>query len=116
MQFARINSGKPESFYVMLLFYNCHLNLTVKRHNQPDFNEKKGISMIINWVATKAQQFLTKQDDELNASFDFALSPEMMDLLYAQNDNCMDAGQQSEADNVIAIRQVELDEYELALT
>lgn len=44
--------------------------------------------MIINWVATKAQQFLAVQDaglDELNGSFDFALSPEIMNLLYAQN-------------------------------
>ena len=51
--------------------------------------------MIINWVATKAQQFLPVQDaglDELNVSFDFALSAEIMDLLYAQNDDCMDAG------------------------
>ncbi|MGZ5576962.1 MAG: hypothetical protein ACXWEV_08770 [Methylobacter sp.] len=50
--------------------------------------------MIINWVTTKAQQFLPGQDaglDELNVSFDFALSPEIMDLLYAQNDGCMAA-------------------------
>jgi hypothetical protein len=80
--------------------------------------------MIIDWVTTKAQQFLPEQDaglDELNVSFDFALSPEIMDLLYAQNDDCMDAGAVAEADqptedlNTTAITQFELDEYELAL-
>ena len=80
--------------------------------------------MIIDWVTTKAQQFLPEQDaglDELNVSFDFALSPEIMDLLYAQNDDCMDAGAVAEADqptedlNTTAITHFELDEYELAL-
>ena len=93
--------------------------------------------MIINWVTTKAQQFLPEQDaglDELNVSFDFALSPEIMDLLYAQNDDCMDAGgraptvglgdagavagmqQLAEDADATAITQFELDEHELALT
>lgn len=75
--------------------------------------------MIINWVSTKAQQFLPEQDtgfDELNDSFDFALSHEIMTLLYAQNSGCMTAGQQPEADNVTAIKHVALDEHELALT
>jgi hypothetical protein len=88
-------------------------------HNRPHFNEEKGISMIINWVTTKAQQFLPEQDaglDELNVSFDFALSPEMMALLYAQDEACTDAGQQDEAENATVIRYVGLDEYELALT
>lgn len=90
--------------------------------------------MIINWVATKAQQFLPVQDaglDELNLSFDFALSPEIMNLLYAQNDAGMDAGdraptvgdsravaeegQQAEDVNPTAIVQFALDEHELAL-
>lgn len=51
--------------------------------------------MIINWVAAKAQQFLPVQDaglDELSVNFDFALSAEIMELLYAQNDDCMEAG------------------------
>ncbi|MDO9270638.1 MAG: hypothetical protein Q7T96_16155 [Methylobacter sp.] len=51
--------------------------------------------MIINWVTTKARQFLPVQDagfDEFNVSFDFALSPEIMNLLFAQNDDCTDAG------------------------
>jgi hypothetical protein len=75
--------------------------------------------MIINWVTAKAQQFLPEQDaglDELNVSFDFALSPEIMELLYAQNEACADAGQQAEADTATVIRHVNLDEYELALT
>ncbi|PPK74081.1 hypothetical protein B0F87_11111 [Methylobacter tundripaludum] len=90
--------------------------------------------MIINWVATKAQQFLPVQDaglDELNLSFDFALSPEIMNLLYAQNDACINAGdraqtlgdsgavaeedQQAEGVNPTAIVQFALDEHELAL-
>jgi hypothetical protein len=91
-------------------------------HNRPVFNKRKGIAMIINWVTTKARQFLPGQDaglDELNVSFDFALSPEIMDLLYAQNDDCMDAavaeaGQPAE--DAAAITQFELDEHELALT
>jgi hypothetical protein len=75
--------------------------------------------MIINWVTSKAQQFLPEQDaelDELNVSFDFALSPEIMELLYAQNEACTDTSQQTEADSVTVIRHVGLDEYELALT
>lgn len=90
--------------------------------------------MIINWVATKAQRFLAVQDaglDEPNVGFDFALSPEMMNLLYAQNDACMDAGdrtptlgdsgavaeagQQTEDLNAATITQFVLDEHELAL-
>jgi hypothetical protein len=81
--------------------------------------------MIINWVTAKAQQFLPEQDaglDEFNVSFDFALSPEIMDLLYAQNDECMaaeaitEANQPAEDADATAITQFELDEHELALT
>jgi hypothetical protein len=75
--------------------------------------------MIIDWVTAKAQQFLPEQDaglDELNVSLDFALSPEIMELLYAQDEACTDAGQQDEAENATVIRHVGLDEYELALT
>jgi hypothetical protein len=79
--------------------------------------------MIINWVAEKALQFLPIQDtdlDELSVNFDFALSAEIMGLLYAQNDDCMDAEivaeavQQDEA-NSFTLPQFALDEYELAL-
>lgn len=69
--------------------------------------------MIINWVTAKAQQFLQVQDagfDELGISFDFALSTEIMDLLYAQNA----ANQQAEAATT-AMTQFALDEHELAL-
>lgn len=68
--------------------------------------------MIINSVAAKAQQFSPVQDaglDELSANFDFALSAEIMDLLYTQNA----AGQQAEA--ATAMLQFALDEHELAL-
>jgi len=96
--------------------------------------------MIIKWMTTKARQFLPVQDagfDELNVSFDFALSPEIMNLLFAQNDDCMDAGaiaddcmdaggramqgaiaetgRQAEDANATAVTQFALDEYELAL-
>lgn len=54
--------------------------------------------MIINWVAAKAQQFLPVQDaeiDELSVDFDFALSAEIMDLLYlyGQSNDGMEAGE-----------------------
>ncbi len=78
--------------------------------------------MIINWMATRVQQFLAVQDaglDELNISFDFALSPEIMNLLYEKNDGCMDAEAVVEADqqaeDAAAITQFALDEHELAL-
>ena len=66
--------------------------------------------MIINWIAAKVQQFLPEQEsglDEFNASFDFALSAEIVDLLYAQNATV----QQAEA----VMTQFALDEHELAL-
>ncbi len=80
--------------------------------------------MIVNWVAAKAQQFLSVQDavfDELN--FDFALSAEIIDLLYAQNDDmdavtkgaAVDADQQAEATSAAAVIRFALDEHELAL-
>ncbi len=50
--------------------------------------------MMINWAVAKVQQFLPIVDaglDELSVSFDFALSAEVMDLLYAKNDGCMAA-------------------------
>ncbi|WP_340121098.1 hypothetical protein [Methylobacter svalbardensis] len=80
--------------------------------------------MIINWVAAKTQQLLPAKDarlDELNVSFDFALSPEVMNLLFAQNDDCMDAGavaetrQLAEIAGATTISGLELDEHELAL-
>lgn len=86
--------------------------------------------MIIDWVAVKMQHFLPVQNaglDELSVSFDFALSPEMMDLLHALNDDLYaggrvtqgavaEAGQQDQAANMITIMQLALDEHELALT
>jgi len=80
--------------------------------------------MIINWIATKAQQFSAVKDaapDELNVNFDFALSPEIISLLYAQNDDSLNAGsgapheeadQRLEQANTLAFT---LDEHELAL-
>ncbi len=70
--------------------------------------------MIINWITVKAQQFLPAQDagvDELSISFDFALSAEIMGLLYAQNE----ADQQIEAAEDASITRTVLDEHELAL-
>jgi len=70
--------------------------------------------MIINWVAAKAQQFLPVQDaglDELSINFDFALSAEIMGLLYAKNA----VSQQTESANATAITRFTLDEHELAL-
>ena len=81
--------------------------------------------MIINWVATKAQQLLPVQDtglDEFSANFDVALSVEIRRFLYTQNDDCTDAGavtetrQQAKIANVTTIAEPALDEHELALT
>lgn len=69
--------------------------------------------MIINWISTKAQQFFPEQDaglDELSINFDFALSDEIMDLLYAKNA----ASQQAKAAKAAAITQLALDEREPA--
>lgn len=98
--------------------------------------------MVINWVTAKAQQLLPVQDaelDELNANFDLALSVEIRGFLYAQNDDCMDAGgtpprmgeieqrrerlpeavaearQQAEIAGATTISRLALDEHELAL-
>jgi hypothetical protein len=94
--------------------------------------------MIINWMATKAQQFLPVPDtglDELSVNFDFPLSAEIMDLLYAQNGDCMDTegriafgtaiesnegavageSQQVESAEVAVMSGFALDEHELAL-
>lgn len=68
--------------------------------------------MVINWVATKAQLFLPVEDtelDELSVNFDFALSAEIMELLYTQNT----AGNQAKTVNTTV--QFALDEHELAL-
>ena len=80
--------------------------------------------MIIDWVAAKMQYFLPEQNAGIDEfSFDFALSPEMMGLLHAQNEDGTDtaaqeadaeAGQQDQTD-MIAIMQFALDEHELAL-
>lgn len=79
--------------------------------------------MIINWLAEKTQQFLAIQDtnlDELSVNFDFALSAEIMGLLYVQNGGSLDAeaitetALQDEA-NSVALPQFTLDEHELAL-
>lgn len=63
--------------------------------NQSVFYQlQKGILMIINWVSEKAQQFISAQDtglDELSVNFDFALSAEIIGLLYAQNNGFMNA-------------------------
>ena len=70
--------------------------------------------MIIDWVTAKAQQFLPVQDaglDELSVSFDFALSSEIMGLLYAQNA----PDQQTEVAGDATITRTALDEHELAL-
>ena len=69
--------------------------------------------MIINWLAAVAQQFLPVEDagldeHELSISFDFALSGEFMDLLYAKNAACQQA-------ETATIPQFALDEHELAL-
>ncbi|MGZ4971018.1 MAG: hypothetical protein ACXV8O_17140 [Methylobacter sp.] len=81
--------------------------------------------MIIDWMASKTQLFFPEQDDEFYLGLDFALSPEIMNLLYAQNDDCVDAAtqqliaepaqQEAEEDADAFIAQFELDEYELAL-
>lgn len=70
--------------------------------------------MIINWIAVKAQQFLSAQDeglDELSIGFDFALSAEIADLLYAQNK----AEPQIEIMDTVTVTRTVLDEHELAL-
>ncbi len=72
--------------------------------------------MIINWLAAKAQQFLPVQDagldeHELSISFDFAMSAEIMDLLYAKDA----ASQQAKAAHLAATTRFALDEHELAL-
>lgn len=70
--------------------------------------------MIINWLATKAQQFLPVQDaglDELSVSFDFALSSEIIALLHAQHE----LTQQAETADAATVTQCALDEHELAL-
>lgn len=67
--------------------------------------------MIINWLATKAQQFLPVQDagpDELSVSFDFALSSEIIALMHAQNESTQQA-------DAATVTQCALDEHELAL-
>lgn len=102
--------------------------------------------MIINWITTKTQQFLpaqTDETDELSVYFDFALSAEMLGLLYGQDHACIDAeattpgmrqvesslrhqsgatqdavaeaGQQIKSAKVLANPYIALDEYELAL-
>lgn len=131
------------SFTVILLSCNCHINLTELLHNQ-HLTKQKGVLMIIDWVAAKVQYFLPGQNaglDELSTFFDFALSPEMTDLLYAQNDGRMDAkgtrpwlegieskldqrsmatqeavAEEEQADQPANIPPFSLDEYEQALT
>jgi hypothetical protein len=65
--------------------------------------------MIINWLAAKAQQFLSVQDveldeHELSIGFDFALNVEMLDLQYV-----------SRQAKATATMRFTLDEHELAL-
>ena len=67
-----------------------------------------------NWVTAKTRQDLPAYDtelDELSVNFDFALSAEILDLLYAQNA----AGQRRQAANKLSITRLALDEHELAL-
>ncbi|MEY3879913.1 MAG: hypothetical protein RIQ94_708 [Pseudomonadota bacterium] len=70
--------------------------------------------MVITWVTTKAQQFLVAEDAELDAlsvNFDFALSAEMLDLLYQQKA----AAQLPQVTKSAVVIPVTLDEHELAL-
>ncbi|MGZ5007068.1 MAG: hypothetical protein ACXWFI_04310 [Methylobacter sp.] len=84
--------------------------------------------MIIDWMAGKAQLFLPEQDDEFYLGLDFALSPEIMNLLHAQNSDSLAAEQEGAQQQAFAepvqqetedadtfIAQLELDEHELAL-
>ena len=80
--------------------------------------------MIIDWVAAKVQYFLPEQNAGIDEfSFDFALSPEIMDLLHAQNEDGSDTtvreadakAEQQDQTDMIAIMQFALDEYEMAL-
>lgn len=67
-----------------------------------------------NWVTEKTQQSLPAYDaelDELSVNFDFALSAEILDLLYAQNA----AGQRRKTASKLSITRLALDEHELAL-
>lgn len=71
--------------------------------------------MIIDWIATKTQYFFLAQDfepDELSENFDFALSSEMMALLYAKNA----VQQRNHSTRKDSFSQFALDEHELALT
>ena len=69
--------------------------------------------MIINWLAIKAQQLLAVDDASADEfSFDFALSAEIAELLYAHHQT----GQPAQARNVNVVTQFTLDEHELALT
>lgn len=67
--------------------------------------------MIINWLAAKALPYLTRDDaelDEFSVDFDFALSAEIMAMLYAQNTRCAPA-------EAVRLSSSALDEHERAL-
>ncbi|MFU8788009.1 MAG: hypothetical protein ACNA7G_03210 [Methylobacter sp.] len=68
--------------------------------------------MIINWLSAKALPYLMIDDaepDELSVDFDFALSTEIMAMLYAQNTTYAPA-------ETMGLRPCALDEHELALS
>ncbi|MDP3875831.1 MAG: hypothetical protein Q8Q50_02510 [Methylobacter sp.] len=70
--------------------------------------------MIINWIAAKALPYLSMDDaelDELSVNFDFALSAEIMAMLYTQNATCPPA----DVAGAVGIMHWALDEHELAL-
>lgn len=70
--------------------------------------------MMINWLAAKAELFFPVPEaglDELGVNFDFALSAEIVDWLYAQNA----AVHQVRTANSGAMLRFDLDEHELAI-
>lgn len=68
--------------------------------------------MVSHWVTAKTQQDLPAYNAELDElSFDFALSAEIVDLLYTQNA----AGQRRQTAGKLSITRLALDEHELAL-
>jgi hypothetical protein len=70
--------------------------------------------MMTNWLAAKMQQFSPVSDaglDELGDNFDFALSAEIADWLYAKNA----AGHQAKIAHAGAMLRFDLDEHEQAI-
>lgn len=70
------------------LSQNCHPHFIIVRHNRPDLTEPKGLLMMTDWLAAVTERLLPARNaepDELSIDFDFALSAEMMDWLYARH-------------------------------